>query len=150
MHKAAEGPLSLGYNEKGKDPWRVHLVPLDSAVPPPPGFDGTQRFELWKTMTPFVPPQHIYDRHGNEKRGKSLEAQIRKELQNQGYPERVTVEVLRSQWVKTHQPHSESRDNTNTRKRGHHLRLTFVESVAGPIALGHSCHFGLGLFVPAL
>jgi CRISPR-associated protein Csb2 len=22
--------------------------------------------------------------------------------------------------------------------------------IAGPIALGHSCHFGLGLFVPVL
>lgn len=22
-------------------------------------------------------------------------------------------------------------------------------TVSGPIALGHSCHFGLGLFVPA-
>jgi CRISPR-associated protein Csb2 len=28
------------------------------------------------------------------------------------------------------------------------FRLTFPKSITGPIALGHSCHFGLGLFVP--
>jgi CRISPR-associated protein Csb2 len=99
-------------------------------------------------MTPFVPPQHIYDRHGNEKPGKSLKTQILKELQNHGYPAGATVEVGRSQWVRIHQSRSERRDNTNASKRGHQLRLTFLEPVAGPIALGHSCHFGLGIFVP--
>jgi CRISPR-associated protein Csb2 len=146
--KAAEAPMSLGYNEKGKDPWSVYLVPLDSIVAAPPGFDLTQRFSVWKTMTPFVPPQHIYDRHGNEKRGKSLKAQILGELQNHGYPTGVTIEVLRSQWVKVHQSRSDHRENTNTEKRGHLLRLTFLEPIAGPIALGHSCHFGLGLLIP--
>jgi len=29
------------------------------------------------------------------------------------------------------------------------FRIDFGRNVAGPIALGHSCHFGLGLFVPA-
>lgn len=29
------------------------------------------------------------------------------------------------------------------------FRLTFPQSITGPIALGHSSHFGLGLFVPA-
>jgi CRISPR-associated protein Csb2 len=28
------------------------------------------------------------------------------------------------------------------------FRLTFNEAVSGPMALGHSCHFGLGQFVP--
>lgn len=30
------------------------------------------------------------------------------------------------------------------------FRLTFRHPVRGPLALGHSCHFGLGLFVPDL
>ena len=75
----AEEPMSLGYNESSKDPWRVHLVPLDSAVKPPSGFVPGQQFTTWKTMTPFVPPQHIYDRHGNEKPGKSVKAQVLRE-----------------------------------------------------------------------
>jgi CRISPR-associated protein Csb2 len=29
------------------------------------------------------------------------------------------------------------------------FKITFVEPVSGPLCLGHSCHFGLGLFVPA-
>jgi CRISPR-associated protein Csb2 len=29
------------------------------------------------------------------------------------------------------------------------VEFTTSEPVCGPIALGHSCHFGLGLFVPA-
>jgi len=147
--KAAQEPLSLGYNEKGKDPWRIHLVPLDSVAAVPPGFEPTQRFTCWRTMTPFVPAQHIYDRHGNEKPGKSLRNQILNELQNHGLrADGATIEVLRSQWVKIHQPCSERGDKTNTSKRGHHFRLTFTEPISGPIALGHSCHFGLGLFVP--
>lgn len=30
------------------------------------------------------------------------------------------------------------------------FRIFFPELVQGPICLGHSCHFGLGLFVPDL
>jgi CRISPR-associated protein Csb2 len=29
------------------------------------------------------------------------------------------------------------------------FRITFAEPVQGPLCLGHSCHFGLGLFLPA-
>jgi CRISPR-associated protein Csb2 len=38
-------------------------------------------------------------------------------------------------------------DDGTQRPRGA-FRLTFPTPVAGPIALGHSCHFGLGLFLP--
>lgn len=30
------------------------------------------------------------------------------------------------------------------------FRITFARPVEGPLALGHSCHFGLGLFVAAV
>ena len=39
-------------------------------------------------------------------------------------------------------------DDGGARLRGL-FRLHFPTPVAGPIALGHSCHFGLGLFVAA-
>ena len=29
------------------------------------------------------------------------------------------------------------------------FKITFAEPVPGPLCLGHSCHFGLGLFFPA-
>ena len=28
------------------------------------------------------------------------------------------------------------------------MRIVFAQPVRGPICLGHSCHFGMGLFVP--
>jgi CRISPR-associated protein Csb2 len=34
-------------------------------------------------------------------------------------------------------------------RRGRALRLTFPAPVSGPIRLGHSSSFGLGLFAPA-
>jgi len=33
---------------------------------------------------------------------------------------------------------------------GSFWRLTFPEPVAGPLALGFGCHFGLGLFKPLI
>jgi CRISPR-associated protein Csb2 len=35
------------------------------------------------------------------------------------------------------------------RRRAGAFRLTFAQPVSGPICLGHSSHFGLGLFLPA-
>jgi len=38
--------------------------------------------------------------------------------------------------------------DTYRAERAAFLRVTFDEPLAGPIALGHLSHFGLGLFVP--
>jgi CRISPR-associated protein Csb2 len=43
----------------------------------------------------------------------------------------------------------QKRDDDGGRRLCGSFRLTFPKSISGPIALGHSCHFGLGLFVPA-
>jgi CRISPR-associated protein Csb2 len=40
------------------------------------------------------------------------------------------------------------RGDDGGRRRAAFFRLTFPEPVVGPIALGHSSHFGLGLFIP--
>ena len=39
-------------------------------------------------------------------------------------------------------------DDGNRRPAGF-FRITFTAPVAGPLCLGHACHFGLGLFLPA-
>ncbi|MBI3408162.1 MAG: type I-U CRISPR-associated protein Cas5/Cas6 [Planctomycetes bacterium] len=39
-------------------------------------------------------------------------------------------------------------DDDGGRRPSGAFRITFAEPVPGPICLGHSCHFGLGLFVP--
>ena len=44
--------------------------------------------------------------------------------------------------------HAASRAMTASSRPHGLFRLRFPRPVTGPIALGHSCHFGLGLFVP--
>jgi CRISPR-associated protein Csb2 len=63
----------------------------------------------------------------------------------------VTVDMLDDpvqppMWMKVHVPRDQRRGQTNEDKRAHRLRLTFSEPVSGPIFLGHSSHYGLGLF----
>jgi CRISPR-associated protein Csb2 len=160
--EAASEPFSLGYKQTrnaAKDPWQVHCVPMDSGVPPPPGFPIASEHRVWRTMTPYVPPRHAFDRRGNPKKNESPMEQLQRELEQRGFPS-ATVLSLNSQsqivspdalpeaeWVKVHGP-SEHSSASNQSKRGYRFQLAFQDPVAGPIALGRSSHFGLGLFVP--
>ena len=101
-------------------------------------------------MTPYIPPRHVYDRRGKVKSGESVEEQIKEELSSRGFPvAEVEIEECSSRWVKVHQPSRTREGATNDDKRGYTVRITFSEPIKGPVFLGHSCHFGLGLFVPA-
>ncbi len=148
---AAEHELQITFGRgQRKDPWAVRLVPLDSQVPVPRGFDK-QAYARWETATPYVPPRHVYDRRGRVKPGETPEVQLRRELGRQEYDtSTMTIKINSgaSEWVKTHRPQRNRFDPTNVEKRGYHVSLTFDTPVLGPIALGHSSHFGLGLFVP--
>ena len=151
---AANQPFSLGYREKNqqtgkRDPWKAHCVPLDSSVPLPAGFDGKPSRE-WASMTPYVPPRHAYDKKGKLRPGESPEEQLRKDLRRMGLPE-ADIRPLETgndeKWVKTH-GNCRADGASNRSKRGFLFRLVFAEPTPGPIALGHSSHYGLGLFVP--
>lgn len=143
-----------------RDPWQVHCVPLDSAVPLPPGFDAEQKYRIWRSMTPYVPPRHAFDSRGKPKNGESPLEQLHRELQQRGFTAAEVIpsnfnneaisddQPLEAEWVKVHGK-SEKSHASNLSKRAYRFRLTFPEPVSGPIALGHSSHFGLGLFVPA-
>ena len=152
---AANNPLALGYNKvKGKysggDPWTVQLVPLDSTVLRPAGFSAEAHRE-WATMTPYVPPRHVVDRRGKIKPGESVEEQLRQELElhDLPVPDLKSFAVSEeSQWVKVHGAARSEGQRSNLSKRGFEIRMTFPEPIRGPLALGHSAHFGLGLFVP--
>lgn len=149
---ASELELQIGFGKaRQNDPWAVRLVPLDSQVPPPQGFD-TQTYMKWETATPYVPSRHVYDRRGRVKAGETPEEQLRQELKRLGFDTsklRIKVDHEVSEWIRVHRPRRSRNDPTNTEKRGYHVLLSFDRPVRGPIALGHSCHFGLGLFVPA-
>jgi CRISPR-associated protein Csb2 len=142
---AASAPVPLGF--KG-DPWTVTLVPLDSAVPPPPALSPLPHL-YWATLTPFVPPRHVFDRRGRVKAGNSVEEQIRQELDNRGVSSvDVQVSVEPAGWVKVHQTSAEKGYRTSADKLGYRVRLAFSSPTQGPLFLGASSHFGLGLFAP--
>ena len=144
---AANIPLPLSYK---KDPWTLNLVPLDKLVPPPPGLDGKITRE-WKSLTPYVPPRHVYGRTGKEKNGCSVREQLADELANRGFSVNGLISAAEEcGWVKIHSIKAERDARTNNDKLGYTVKLTFSEPVKGPISLGASCHFGLGLFLPIM
>jgi CRISPR-associated protein Csb2 len=147
---AAEAPLAWDF---GSDDWKLRLVPLPSETPLPPDKNIFGESAVWETLTPFVPPLHIFGRNGKLKEGCEIETQIKNTLSSCELPPAgVTVlspSAAPAQWVKVHRPHRSRNEQTNNDKRAFRIRLQFESSVQGPLFLGHSCHFGLGLFVPA-
>ena len=145
---AAARDVSWAAAGSDSDEWKVRLVPLDRAVPPPPGFDG-QSSRAWESVTPYVPPRH-HLRGGKERDGESMAEQIRREVQGREIAQDVEVELVGTpQWVSVHVPRREANQRTFIGdRRGHMVRLRFTTPVVGPIRLGHSSSFGLGLFRP--
>jgi CRISPR-associated protein Csb2 len=146
---AAARDVSWAAAGSDSDEWKVRLVPLDRAVPPPPGF-GRQSSRVWESVTPYVPPRH-HLRGGKEREGESVGSQVRRELQLRGIAVEVEIEPVGSaKWVAVHVPLREaSKRRALGDRRGQLLRLHFAAPVSGPIRLGHSSSFGLGLFKPA-
>lgn len=146
---AAARDVSWATAGQDSDAWKVRFVALDRAVPPPPGFDGRPA-KIWRSVTPYVRPRH-YLRGGKERARESVVEQIRREIRWRGIAQDVEVELEGTpRWVSVHV----SRRKTNKRtfigaSLGHMVRLRFAAPVTGPIRLGHSSSFGLGLFRPA-
>ncbi len=147
---AAARDLSWAVAGPDNDAWKVRLIPLDRAVPPPPGFDGIGS-RIWESVTPYVPPRH-HLRGGKERESESIAAQVRRELRLRGVAAADDVVVERVDdplWVAVHVPRREGgRKGFIGDRRGQFVRLIFPSQVIGPIRLGHSSTFGLGLFRP--
>jgi CRISPR-associated protein Csb2 len=79
-----------------------------------------------------------------------LAEQIRREVQRREIADDVVVELLgMPHWVSVHVPWREANPRAFTGdRRGQMVRLRFSTPVVGPIRLGHSSSFGLGLFRP--
>lgn len=147
---AAARDVSWAPAGSDSDEWRVRLVPLDRAVPPPPGFGG-QASDVWESVTPYVPPRY-HLRGGKERQSESMAEQIRREVQRREIAQDVEVELVGTpQWVSVHVPRREASQRAFIGdRRGQMVRLRFTTSVVGPIRLGHSSSFGLGLFGPVV
>ncbi|MEQ8329913.1 MAG: type I-U CRISPR-associated protein Csb2 [Longimicrobiales bacterium] len=106
-----------------------------------------QRAVSWESVTPYLHPWYRKKKFG-------VEDQVRRECRERGLPE---PEVERMDAIRVggrqRRPVHFHRFRTRGRRRaaqpdtrGSFLRLTFPESVPGPLALGFGCHFGLGIF----
>lgn len=149
---AASRELSWAAAGPDAGAWKVRLVPLDGAVPAPPGFDGRPA-AVWESLTPYVPPRH-YLRGGQPRASEALPNQIRRELVQRGVGDGETVEaeeIAEASWVAVHVPRSKTTNRAFIGdRRGYWLRLRFSKPIVGPLRLGHSSSFGLGLFAPVV
>ena len=118
---------------------------------------------IWESATPFVVTRHLKLRgrkrdprewsHGREGQQAFVAQVLREELERRGLKD---AEIEPLDGIGTHrvrplqfQLYRRKRgDDGGQRSRGA-FRLRFPAMVTGPIAVGHSCHFGLGLFLPA-
>jgi CRISPR-associated protein Csb2 len=103
----------------------------------------------WESITPYLHPWH-------RKKGFGVEEQLRKECSVRGLPQLLCLKqtefTFRGQTrspVHFHRFRSK-RGLVQPDTSGSFWRLTFVEPIAGPIALGFGCHYGLGLFKPLI
>ncbi len=149
--RAATRDLSWAAAGPDADAWKIKLVPLDAAVPAPPDFDEAPAAS-WESLTPYVPPRH-HLRGGKPRHAESIENQVRREFGLRGVPGagQVSVEEFKQPtWVAVHVPRRQAAARPFLGdRRGYWLRLRFEQPVLGPLRLGHSSSFGLGLFRPS-
>lgn len=148
IFRAASRDVSWAAPGMDADEWKVRLIPLDCSVPPPLGFDQGASL-VWESVTPYVPPRYRF-RRGKERERETLVAQIRRELRQRGIAEDIAYEPIGPPcWVSVHMPRRNASQRVFIGDRlGQRVRLTFSEPVSGPLRLGHSSSFGVGLFRP--
>lgn len=132
--------------------WTVRCVWLGEAERAPSRLAGPSA--CWVSVTPHVPPWHI-------RCGLTNADQILREFHRRGLPSPRSLEQVPGPLRRDDAPvrpeefilrldrrtvaHGPAGRETSAAFR----RLTFPEPVAGPLAIGWGCHFGLGLFRPS-
>ncbi len=153
-------------NWRGNDerlPLMLTCLGCQSEVQAPP----FARSSVWVSTTPFVATRHAKVRGqkrdssevlGYENRPRFAELVLREEwhrlcAQRPGLPEIAEVQIMPAPSAEGSQGQrfvlTRSKDGDDGwRRASAHFRITFCEPVQGPLCLGHSSHFGLGLFLP--
>lgn len=142
----AFGELCKLFDDKGRE-WPVLLENYGQREQ-----FGSDRYlcksKEWISVTPYLHPWHL-------KKRLSIEDQIRRECasRKKELPGLVDIRPEPTLTVKNKQLRPvhfyrfrNKRGLSQPDTRGSFWRLTFEEAVAGPLALGFGCHFGLGLF----
>lgn len=148
-------------------PPRVLLLGLGTMVEYHPG--PLDESKVWVSATPYIATRHAktrgrerIDPASAEARAVFLIADLREQLRavrSDLAAENVEVEPLfdgsafriAERWrpIQFKRFRRKSGDDGGRRLAGA-FRIEFPQPVAGPIALGHSSHFGMGLFMPAM
>jgi len=138
----------------GRFPARPVLLQVQRDLPTSP------LAKTWQSVTPFVPPRYWYRKKvadGRVREPDSPENQLRQNLAENGV-EAAPASVSRirmgdAEWeiCKVHLAKQAMRTKSEPDRRvGVFLRVEFAEPVRMPFpSFGHSCHFGLGQFVPS-
>lgn len=160
---------------QSRDPdWSLRLVPLPFETPAPASCClGGASSTVWISATPFVPPnRRRFRQNGRLRAAESATALLKKAiaeslveigspasvvglqpLDNDGnpLPTEPGQDPAEFTWVTIHETlsdrHRRLKDRTRRVRPGFRFRVEFSEPVSGPLLVGHSCHFGLGLFV---
>ena len=98
---------------------------------------------VWQSITPLILPRYRKASGRN-----TPDNQIIDELKSRGLPAPVRIEWLRDEAVAMRHYVRLRHNSRPPEDFGYAVRLTFTESVSGPICLGYASHFGLGLFTP--
>jgi CRISPR-associated protein Csb2 len=159
---------------QSRDPeWSLRLVPLPFETPPPLSCSMHDvKSKVWISATPFVPPnRHRFREYGRLRAAETASSLLKKTLSETLLAIGSTVSVVGIEsidhddnviatrpnedpseftWVTIHETLSDRRrrlkDRTRRVRPGFRFRVEFAEPIHGPLLVGHSCHFGLGLF----
>lgn len=113
-----------------------------------------RRSKRWRSATPYVPVRHQKTRKigGSTVTTDSARDQIIREIESRGLPKPVRVDVQYGKDVKVNGTLAvkfKKYRKVGERPQGSHcVSIEFAVPIQGPLALGLSSHFGLGLFVP--
>lgn len=165
---ASESEIFWDYSTSN---WSLKVVPLPFDTSKPTAFSDESSI-IWRSLTPFVPPasRKRFRKNGRERPGETPEMVVYKIGKKKGLPQPIRVEIMasdghwiergaqdtlaemKSSWLTIHHTLKERKglpgSTRPNRSPGYYLRLTFNQPVRGPLILGESSHFGLGLFVP--
>lgn len=162
---------------QSRDPdWSLRLVPLPFETPPPLSCSMNEaKSTVWISATPFVPPnRHRFRENGRLRAAETAIALLMKALSDTLFANGSSASVVGIQpldndgnalvtrsdqdpveftWVTIHETlfdrHRRLKDRTRRVRLGFRFRVEFSLPVSGPLLVGHSSHFGLGLFLPA-
>lgn len=131
--------------------WKIKLLPLPFEMPLSPQLMGTSQH--WESVTPFVPPRQRrrFRKNGKERPGEAIELIATKLCQRiYGITPASVKGYAVEEWPYVHISARERAQKGGQRVTLPSFRLTmeFANPVSGPIALGDSSHFGLGIFRP--